>query len=785
MSQLQGSQRLPILPVRNAVLFPHLIVPTSVSRPSSIIAVEAALATEERWIVAVTQRDSSSNEPSGSDLFEFGTLALVRRFARLDTSLEINLQGLQRVRVTAVSHNGKYLEGDVVEVPVIRGQSPEVDALQRSIVELTEKIQEVSDIKGPGNLMRLLQQVPDPLGQVYLLASLLSLDVSKEQLLLEAETQEELYKIMVDCLGYEVEVLNLRDKISSQATTAMSREQREYLLRQQMRAIQQELGSHESGQGELVQLREKINSASPPEAVMKEALAELERLEQLNVAAPDYQVLKAHLELISDLPWKVSTDDNLDLARAQEILDRDHFGLNDVKVRILEHLVVMKRNRTARDPILCFVGPPGVGKTSLGESISRALGRRFERMSLGGLHDEAELRGHRRTYIGAMPGRIIQAVRRAGARNPLLMLDEVDKLGRDFRGDPAAALLEVLDPAQNNTFHDNYLDLPFDLSKVFFIVTANTAEAIPSPLLDRMELVRLSGYTDDEKFHIAENYLIPRQLAMAGLSREQCSFNEHTLKFLVRRYTREAGVRQLERVIGRVARKVALAIEQGRSVNPEPNVESLEELIGNPIYPVDSIRGTVPPGVAAGLAWTEAGGDVLYVEAVLLKGGRDIQLTGQLGDVMRESAHAARSYIWSQHEQLSIDAGQFESSGLHIHIPAGAVPKDGPSAGITIATALASLLMERAVRNDTAMTGEMSLTGLVLPVGGIKEKVLAAHRSGLRRIILPEGNMRELNEVNSDVRQSMEFVFVGNMKDVLANALEIDDLTARRSKSVS
>lgn len=785
MSPNQGPQRLPLIPIRNAVLFPHLIVPTSVSRASSIAAVETALAMEDKWILAVTQRDSSASDPGGDDLFEFGTLALVRRFVRLDSALEINLQGLHRVRISNVSSNGRFLEADSVESPVLRSNSSEVDALQRSIVDLTEKIQDLSDLKGTGNLVRLLQQIQDPLGQVYLLASLLSLDVNKEQSLLEASTQDELYKRMVDFLGYEVEVLNLREKISTQATSAMSREQREYLLRQQMRAIQQELGSHDSGQVEMQQLKEKIVAAHPPPEVLKEAMSELERLEQLSAAAPDYQVLRAHLDLISELPWRVSTEDNLDLQRAQMILDRDHFGLNEVKVRIMEQLVVMKRNRTARDPILCFVGPPGVGKTSLGESIARALGRKFERMSLGGLHDEAELRGHRRTYIGSMPGRIIQAIRRSGARNPLLMLDEVDKLGRDFRGDPAAALLEILDPAQNHSFHDNYLDLPFDLSKVFFIVTANTAEAIPAPLLDRMELVRLVGYTDDEKVHIAQNYLIPRQLATTGLAPEQCVLNEVALKFLIRRFTREAGVRQLERAIGRVARKIALAIEQGKNPSFQPGAPDIEMLLGIPPFPSDAMRSRIPPGVAAALAWTESGGDVLYVEAVLLQGGRDIQLTGQLGDVMRESAHAARSYIWSQQKQLAIDPGNFEHAGLHVHIPAGAVPKDGPSAGVTIATAMASILMGRSVRSDTAMTGEMSLTGLVLPVGGIKEKVLAAHRLGLRRVILPEGNQRDLSEVPEDVRKSMEFVLVSNMQEVLSSALEVDELEIRRQRSVS
>ncbi|MEY3903987.1 MAG: hypothetical protein RL189_3293 [Pseudomonadota bacterium] len=785
MAQPLFPRRLPLIPIRNAVLFPHLIVPTSVSRPNSIAAVEAALATEEKWIIALTQRDSAASDPLGADLFEIGTLAHVRRFVRLDSSLEINLQGMFRVRVSGVANNGKYLEAEASEAPVSRDNTSEVDALQRSIVDLTEHIQELTELKGTGNLVRLVQQIQDPLGQVYLLASLLSLDVHKEQSLLESDSQLDLYKKMVDFLGYEVEVLNLREKISTQAASAMSREQREYLLRQQMRAIQQELGSHDATQLELQQLKERIVSVSPPAEVLKEALSELERLEQLNVAAPDYQVLRSHLELIAELPWNFTTEDNLDLLRARSVLDRDHYGLNEVKGRILEHLVVMKRNRTARDPILCFVGPPGVGKTSLGASIAKALGRRFERMSLGGMHDEAELRGHRRTYIGSMPGRIIQAIRRAGARNPLLMLDEVDKLGRDFRGDPAAALLEILDPAQNNTFHDNYLDVPFDLSKVFFIVTANTAELIPPPLLDRMEVVRLSGYTDDEKTHIAHAYLIPRQLLTSGLEETQLHFSDEAISFMIRRFTREAGVRQLERVIGRVSRRVALALEQGQTVKSDLDAAGVEKLLGIPIYPLDTRRQSLPAGVAAALAWTETGGDVLYVEAVSLPGGRDIQLTGQLGDVMRESAQAARSFIWSQHKSLEIDAGFFRHSGLHIHIPAGAVPKDGPSAGVTIAVALASLWSGRPVRSDTAMTGEMSLTGLVLPVGGIKEKVLAAHRSGLRRVILPTGNQKDITELPDDVQHSMEFVFVENVQQVLDSALERGLYEVLEQRSVS
>jgi ATP-dependent Lon protease len=551
----------------------------------------------------------------------------------------------------------------------------------------------------------------------------------------------------------------------------MSKEQREYLLRQQLRAIQQELGEQNPEQAEVALLRQRLQEADLPDEVRKEAERELVRLEKLPSVAPDYQLTRTHLELILELPWRKGTPDIIDLPLARKVLDEDHFDLEEVKGRILEHLAVLKLNPHAKAPILCFVGPPGVGKTSLGQSIARALGRKFERMSLGGLHDEAELRGHRRTYIGAMPGRLIQAIRRAGVNNPLLMLDEVDKLGRDFRGDPAAALLEILDPAQNFSFRDNYLDLPFDLSKVFFITTANTLDTIPQPLLDRMELLRLAGYSEEEKLQIARRYLFPRQLTEAGLTPEQLVLPDEALRRIIRRYTREAGVRQLERALGRLTRKVALRFAEGQTQAVTVRPEDLAEMLGPERFFLEQIRQQLPPGVATGLAWTEAGGDVLYVEATLLPSGRGLTLTGQLGQVMKESATAAQSYVWSHADELGIDRNLFRRSGVHIHVPAGAVPKDGPSAGVAMAAALASLYTHMPVRNDTAMTGEVTLTGLVLPVGGIKEKVLAAHRAGIRQVILPSENEKDLRDVPETVRREVKFTLAQRMDDVLAAAI--------------
>jgi ATP-dependent Lon protease len=538
-----------------------------------------------------------------------------------------------------------------------------------------------------------------------------------------------------------------------------------------MRAIQQELGEKGGEQAEAQQLRERLEKADLPEDILKEAKRELDRLEKLPPGAPDYNVIRTYLDYVLELPWKKSTEDSLDIARARQVLDEDHFGLKDVKERILEHLGVLKLNPNAKAPILCFVGPPGVGKTSLGQSIARALNRKFERMSLGGLHDEAELRGHRRTYIGALPGRVIQSMRRAGANNPVLMLDEVDKLGHDFRGDPAHALLEVLDPEQNKSFRDNYLDLPFDLSKVLFVTTANALDTIPRPLLDRMEILRLAGYSEEEKLEIAKRYLIPKQLAETGLSAEQCVLPDETVRKIISGYTREAGLRRLERAIGSVTRKVALKFAEGAAGPFTVSVDDLIEMLGPEPFNQEEARRDLPPGVATGLAWTETGGDVLYIEGTLLPDGKGLTLTGQLGEVMQESVKAAQSYIWSHAGDFDIDPALFKNSGVHVHVPAGAIPKDGPSAGVTMATALTSLYSKLPARSDVAMTGEITLTGLVLPIGGIKEKVLAARRAGIHTVIMPKANQKDLRDLPEQVRKEMQFIFASRVEDVLRTAI--------------
>ncbi|MES1213832.1 MAG: endopeptidase La, partial [Singulisphaera sp.] len=659
----------------------------------------------------------------------------------------------------------------VQPLPEPTDDGTEVEALGRAMLDQAAAVHALLQPEAPFTIQQMFAQVPDVLHQAYLLASMLNLDIDKSQALLEANSRAEALRMVLELLTHELQVLELRQKITSQAQTELSREQKEYLLRQQLRAIQEELGERSPEQADAAELRRRLDEATLPENVRKEATRELTRLERLPTAAPDYQVTRSYLELLLELPWTATTEDVLDLPRARQVLDEDHYDLKEIKQRIIEHLAVLKLNPQAKAPILCFVGPPGVGKTSLGKSIARALGRKFERMSLGGLHDESELRGHRRTYIGAMPGRIIQAIRRAGVKNPLLMLDEVDKLGSDFRGDPAAALLEILDPAQNFEFHDNYLDLPFDLSKVFFVATANTLDRIPQPLLDRMELLRLAGYSEEEKAQIARHYLIPRQLSEAGLTAEQLIIPDDTLARLIRRYTREAGVRELDRTLGRLARKVAVRFAEGNTASVTPQPPDLAELLGPERFSMEEMRRALPPGVAAGMAWTEAGGEILYIEAVLLPEGRGLMLTGQLGEVMQESAKTAQSFIWSKAAALGIDRETIRTSGVHIHVPAGAIRKDGPSAGVTMATALASLYSGIAPRSDTAMTGEISLTGLVLPVGGIKEKVLAASRAGIKRVILPRENGKDLDDLPDNVRDQLEVILADHIEDVLAAAV--------------
>jgi ATP-dependent Lon protease len=772
VSSPENLQTLPVLPIKNTVLFPSMLMPLNVGRPSSIAAIEAALASEGKEIVVVAQRDTAVDSPSLTDLYSIGTKAVIKKMARrADGLLEVVLLGVERVVLIKLEQHGAYQKARIKPLPLPQEKSTEIEALRREVGELAVRALALTQPQAADRLSQLIADVKDSLRLVYTLGPMFSLELEKEQALLEAPTVADCLRLMHSYLAQELQVLELRSKIANEAQSEMSREQREYLLRQQLRAIQKELGGENPEQSEIELLRDRLEKADLPEEVRKEAERELGKLEKLPPAAPDYHVTRTYLEFLLELPWKKSTEDVLDISRARQILDEDHYDLREVKERILEQLGVLKLNPTAKSPILCFVGPPGVGKTSLGQSIARALSRKFERFSLGGLHDEAELRGHRRTYIGALPGRIIQAIRRAGVNNPVLMLDEVDKLGRDFRGDPAAALLEILDPEQNRTFRDNYLDLPFDLSKVFFITTGNALDTIPQPLLDRMELLRLAGYSEEEKIEIAKRYLIPRQLKETGLKPEDCVITEDALRSIIALYTREAGVRQLERTIGRIARKVALRHAEG---NREPVTVTREDLttwLGPRRFSLEQTRGQLPPGVATGLAWTETGGDVLYVEATLLPNGRGMTLSGQLGEVLQESARAAHSYVWSHAEELGIDGTKFRRYGVHIHVPAGAIPKDGPSAGVTMATALTSVYTRYAVRVDTAMTGEITLTGLVLPVGGIKEKVLAARRVGLKRVILPRENQKDLSELPEDVAKEMEFIFADKIEDVLSKAI--------------
>jgi ATP-dependent Lon protease len=765
------SWTLPVLPMKNTVLFPFMFLPLAAGRSASVAAVEAALASEEKAFVVVAQKDGSVEEPTADDLFTVGTRVVIKKMARTPERFELLVQGLERVRVVEFKQQQPYLLAHVEVMPLPEDGGPEVDALYREVLDLARRAFELAQPESPVQVEQLLAQADDPLRLAYMLGSMLSIEVSREQALLEANTRAEVLRLLHDAMSHEVKVLELRQKIGSKAQSELSKEQRDYILRQQLRAIQDELGEQSPEKAEIAALRQQLEEADLPDEIRKETERELTRLERLPPAAPDHQLIRTYIEFVLELPWRKTTKDSLDLDHARQVLDEDHFGLDEIKARILEHLAVLKLNPEAKAPILCFVGPPGVGKTSLGQSIARAMGRQFERTSLGGMHDEAELRGHRRTYIGAMPGRILQAIRRAEVNNPVLMLDEVDKLGRDYRGDPAAALLEILDPAQNFAFRDNFLDQPFDLSRVFFITTANTLDTIPRPLLDRMEILRLSGYTAEEKQEIARRYLIPRQIKQTGLTPEQLTIPDETVKQIVTRYTRESGVRQLEQTLGRLARKVAVRFAKGETNSVTVRPEDLPELLGPERFFQEQARKELPPGVVTGLAWTETGGEVLYVEASLLPGTRGLRLTGQLGKVMKESARAALSYVWSHAGELGIDPVRFRNNGVHVHVPAGSVPKDGPSAGTAMTTALTSLFTDKPVRNDTAMTGEITLTGLVLPIGGVKEKVIAARAAGIKQVILPRANEKDLRDLPETVRQELTFVFAERIAEVLAAAI--------------
>src|SRR6266404_1053758 len=766
-----------VLALQNTTLFPETVVPLSIGRARSVAAVEAALSTEEKLLGCITVRPEITLGPQDAkpaDLYEVGTLAMIKRMERLGETVHIIAQGSDRIKVISWKQEEPYLRAVVQILPAVQTKdTEEVEATKRNVQSMVQQALALLPGIPPEVRVAILGSV-EPVRLAYFLGSILNLGVEQEQKMLEADTADELLRLAHGYLARELEIIQLRSKIATEAQSEMDKAQRDYVLRQQMKAIQKELGEDESGeQAEAEMLRERLAKADLPDEVRTEAERELKRLEKLPAAAPDYHVIRTYLDYVLELPWHKSSEDKLDLNEARKILDEDHYGLEDVKERILEFLAVIKLRPDTKSPILCFVGPPGVGKTSLGRSIARALGRQFERMSLGGMRDEAELRGHRRTYIGSMPGRIIQSIRRAGVNNPVMMLDEIDKLGNDYRGDPSSALLEILDPQQNNSFRDHYLDLPFDLSKVFFIATANQLGPIPMPLRDRMEVIRLAGYSDREKLEIAKRYLVPRQTIENGLNSAQLKITDDALELIATLYTREAGVRQMERNIGSVARKVALKIAQGQAETVKISASEIREYLGPPRFYPEQARKELPAGVATGMAWTEMGGEVLFMEATLLPGGRGLTITGQLGEVMQESARAAQSYLWSHAVEFGIDPVIFREYGVHLHVPAGAIPKDGPSAGVTITSALASLYTGRRVRPDTAMTGEITLSGLVFPVGGIKEKVLAAHRAGIRRIVMPSRNEADIEEVPDDVRKELQIVFVSRIAEVIDASLEV------------
>jgi ATP-dependent Lon protease len=782
---------LSILPLRGLVVYPHTTIPLTVGQPRSIKLVDEAVA-GDRLIGLVASHDPELETPGPGEIYEYGTVGLIHRLFRApDGTIRLLVQGMARIRVEEYTATEPYLVARVSPAPETIETSIEVEALMRKVIEQFGRMADlVPSI--PGELINAALNVDDPLQLVYALATYIRIDLKQQQDLLQiASVKEKLHTLMA-ILTKELEVLELGHKIQSEAQSEMEKMQREYFLREQLKAIQRELGEGDEQTVEVEDFRRKIEAAQMPEEAEREARRELDRLSRLPTAAAEYGVIRTYIDWMVSLPWATLTDDNLDIGHARRVLNEDHYGLEDIKDRILEYLAVRKlRQERSGEPesevqavdlirreregvILCFVGPPGVGKTSLGASIARAMGRKFTRMSLGGVRDEAEIRGFRRTYIGAMPGRLIQTMRRVGSRNPVIMMDEIDKLGRDFRGDPASALLEVLDPEQNFEFRDHYLDVPFDLSTVMFITTANTLETVPMPLMDRMEIITLSGYTEHEKVQIAQQYLVPRQVRENGLHPVELSFTDEALLLIIRDYTREAGVRSLEREIGRVARKIVTRVAEGKNGAAVIDVQEIPDLLGHSRFGYQTEieeRTGHTPGVAIGLSVTIFGGDVLFVEAAQMPGGKGFQYTGQLGEVMQESARAAFSYVRSKAHDLGLPDDYFEKHDVHLHVPAGAVPKDGPSAGVTMATALASLFTGRAVRRNVAMTGEITLRGQVLPVGGIKDKVLAAHRAALDTVILPQRNEPDLEDVPEDVRRSLTFIFVDEVSAVLEAAL--------------
>jgi ATP-dependent Lon protease len=768
---VQIPSTLPILPLKETIVFPQSMTPLAIGQDRSVKLIDDVVS-GDRMLALVTVRDSEVEHPGFDDLYEIGTVGLVHRMIRIpDGTLRILVQGIERITLESRASDDPYLVGEFSQVPDVDTESREVEALTRTVQNQFARVVELVPTL-PDELQLAAANVDDPGVLTYLVASTLRLKTEEKQQLLETADVEQRLRATAAILSRELEVFELGSKIQSQVESEMEKTQREYFLRQQLKAIQDELGETDPEQAELEDLRRQIDEANLPEEALKASNRELSRLEKLPSAAAEYGVIRTYLDWILSLPWNETTPDNLDLEQARTVLDADHYDLEKIKDRILESLAVGKLKGDVSGQILCFVGPPGVGKTSLGHSIATALGRKFVRISVGGVRDEAELRGHRRTYIGAMPGTVIRAIRDSGSRNPVFMIDEIDKMGADWRGDPSSAMLEILDPAQNAGFRDHYLDLPFDLSKVLFVCTANQLETIPGPLVDRMDVIQLTGYTEDEKLQIAKRYLVPKQLEAHGLDPAKIEVDDATLRMIVREYTREAGVRSLERRIADLCRKAARRIAEGNNRKLRVDVKRAREWLGPRRFAGDVRKRTSDPGVATGLAVTAVGGDVLFIEATAYPGGGRLTVTGQLGDVMQESARAALSWVRSHAERLGIEPGWFSEHDVHVHVPAGAVPKDGPSAGITIATALVSLARGKPVSSDVAMTGEITLTGQVLQIGGVRDKVLAAQRAGVHKVILPRENEPDLVELPPQAREELQFVLADTIEDVLGEAFD-------------
>ncbi|MDW7643985.1 MAG: endopeptidase La [Desulfuromonadales bacterium] len=764
---------LPLLPVRDVVVFPHMVVPLFVGRPKSIAAVDAALA-RDRLIFLATQKDDEAEDPAVEDIYGVGTVAMIMRMLKLpDGRVKVLVQGVSRARTLDILQDDPFLLVQVERTPEPTVKVVlEIEALMRAVRDSLTRAMSLGKSLPP-EIPVVLENVDDPGNLADLVVSNLGLKVAETQETLEILDPLQRLEKVKSLLDREVELLTMQERIQSQVKEEVSKSQREYYLREQMRAIQAELGENDQRSEDVAELRSRLAEAGLPAASLAEAEKQLRRLETMHPEAAEYSMLLTYLEWLADLPWSHGTRDKLDLKRARKILDEDHYDLEKVKDRILEFLAVRKLNRNLKGPVLCFVGPPGVGKTSLGKSIARALGRQFVRISLGGVRDEAEIRGHRRTYVGALPGRIIQGIKQAGTNNPVFMLDELDKLGADFRGDPSSALLELLDPEQNHAFSDHYINLPFDLSNVMFIATANVMDPIPSALKDRMEVIRLAGYDLEEKLFIAEKYLVPRQLEANGLRPGDAEFTRQALQKVIAEYTAEAGLRNLERELGSICRKIARRFaEGGRKKSVKVTAGTVSRFLGPPRFLPEETRGESEIGVATGLAWTQVGGEILSVEASTMKGKGQLSLTGQLGEVMKESAQAALSYTRTRAAALGIAEDFLEKKDIHVHVPAGAIPKDGPSAGITMATAIISALAEIPVRQDVAMTGELTLRGHVLPIGGLKEKALAAVRAGIKTVIIPRRNEKDLVDIPPHLRKKVDFVLAETMDDVLKVALE-------------